>query len=1117
MGPVHVRQLIKGFEDLPLSEAELDELTIESLRKRIRQCALALVINKKSGHPTSEVLYNKCVEMGRDIQTASSSTKLEHWNKKVEELESQVQHIVLPPRFPTAIGDSKRIAAPRDGHKMGRLSCSFTITVEHARLDLKKEQMDPELHVFFSKHLLPHHGQQTVLKILPRSMQGSTHEVEFNDMLVPLEINGQYAVLRFFLYASFFPESEERTTLAYKRTRPFYNGFLHVSMIERGKSYRVYMRDSALAIIDDKLTRDDENAMILRVTCNRFEWSPDVKVVGHYSEREREKQKTIVQSLVQRYYDFVQRENASVDAIRSMHVPRMPCNMYDILLPGAMFVMDLLEDTPPENILDIALDIQNMSRQEFIDISKKQFSPEIKRISPQFHRVCFVAFRVVCIYSHMCEYTSDIRVASSGKLEEVERFIDIFTTQAGDCVAEYEEIYMENGTTKQIKDVCVGDKVLSYDFIKKQFVCKTVVNKWDKGILPKYHVKFRNGSSIDVTENHPMWMRQNSTKPPRYEKTYLSDLDPNEQRCYKRQVPTITELPYQVVDIPWLTEDHCFVIGHFMAEGCTSGYHVRTSGYNVDKWIVPRLERLQIPYSLGANGQGVPQLTFLKSEFKEFIRGFVHNSFEMALPSALLNLPPNKLQAILDGEFSGDGHFHNTGKGVEKIYSTSCHAWALQIHEMSLKLGRAVYIYKQDIHGGVGKKPIYRVHDNPNSEHRVNQGYDGLGQTSIKSIERDGEAHMYDIQVEDTHAFVFRNGIIGHNCEDVLKAIIVQYIAWTQQDTPSTDSPLYYLVKILRLFIPAAISGSAYSPSAKSRSAPTSDDLICHIWGSAIPWYQFSKWIDIPRTTEYEWESELFPWILEGTNDSTPCLKPLFAICEPEKAEQVKREMSRMESQRNQLEATFPALRIFGLYGFFKNFQDPNPPIISDFYHMANEIWVPYDMIRLGYNATTFELYETSSSTSKEEKGYGVGIKTLVCHPESIKARPVFKYTSKELEICLETIKQQHPIQMIPSHTISKWRSSEHASEIEQMEYAALDNLKRDFPAQDSKQVIQESSGYFPPYLRYFVKDVSAITSAAVIALRTVLSSRYIGFYGFDYRHYHIGEATFVEVRLFFK
>ena len=376
---------------------------------------------------------------------------------------------------------------------------------------------------------------------------------------------------------------------------------------------------------------------------------------------------------------------------------------------------------------------------------------------------------------------------------------------------------------------------------------------------------------------------------------------------------------------------------------------------------------------------------------------------------------------------------------------------------------------------------------------------------------------MYDIQVEDTHAFVFRNGIIGHNCEDVLKAIIVQYIAWTQQDTPSTDSPLYYLVKILRLFIPAAISGSAYSPSAKSRSAPTSDDLICHIWGSAIPWYQFSKWIDIPRTTEYEWESELFPWILEGTNDSTPCLKPLFAICEPEKAEQVKQEMSRMESQRNQLEATFPALRIFGLYGFFKNFQDPNPPIISDFYHMANEIWVPYDMIRLGYNATTFELYETSSSTSKEEKGYGVGIKTLVCHPESIKARPVFKYTSKELEICLETIKQQHPIQMIPSHTISKWRSSEHASDIEQMEYAALDNLKRDFPAQDSKQVIQESSGYFPPYLRYFVKDVSAITSSAVIALRTALSSRYIGFYGFDYRHYHIGEATFVEVRLFFK
>ena len=593
--------------------------------------------------------------------------------------------------------------------------------------------MDPELHVFFSKHMVSHNSK-TRVKILRQAQQGSEFTISFEHMPVPTLINGQYAVLRFYLFASFFPESEEHTIQPYKRKRPFYNGFIHVSVLKPGESYLVMMRDSSLAIIDGRLKRDPSDIMTIQVKCIKFETSSNVKLVGHYSEEEREKQRKTMQSLTNRYYDFIKRASPSLDSISAMHVPRMPCNMHDIILPGAMFVMDMLEDSPPENLLDIALEIQNMTRQEFTEISKRQFSSRDGRVSPQFYRVCFVAFRVVCLYSHMCEYTADIKVKGDGQLEEVERFISTFLTQAGDC-------------------------------------------------------------------------------------------------------------------------------------------------------------------------------------------------------------------------------------------------------------------------------------------------------------------------------------------EDLLCAIVIQYIAWTQQTVSDTNSPLYYLIKILRLFLPCAISGSAFSPSAKSRDSPASDDLICHIWGIAVPWYHFAKWVNIERESEYPWEQDLFPWILEGTNDSTPCLKPLFAICESSKKEQVRQEMRMMEEKRNQVEAAFPALRIFGLYGFFKNFDDPEPRTVSDFYHMANELWAPYDMLRLGFNATTFELYGDAL-----EKGYGVSIRKIVYDPQHIIARPVFEYTSQELEICLETLKQQHPIHIVPDYVTKP--ELEHAQEIQEYEFMALSNLQRDFPASDAHDVIDKSSGYFPPYLRYFVKVI---------------------------------------------
>lgn len=166
-----------------------------------------------------------------------------------------------------------------------------------------------------------------------------------------------------------------------------------------------------------------------------------------------------------------------------------------------------------------------------------------------------------------------------------------------------------------------------------------------------------------------MWARINKSGKSEYRKVYLEDIDMS--HTWTRKVPTSIKLHYDAKDVEWLTEDHCFVIGHYLAEGWKEEHKVTTSGREIPDHIIPKLDALEIPYSLYSNNSGVPCLRFLKSEFKTYLHGFTMGSFKLKMPDELLNLPENKLQKLLDGYFLGDGHHHVQGGKKEMIYSTS--------------------------------------------------------------------------------------------------------------------------------------------------------------------------------------------------------------------------------------------------------------------------------------------------------------------------------------------------------------------------------------------------------------------------------------------------------------
>jgi hypothetical protein len=339
-----------------------------------------------------------------------------------------------------------------------------------------------------------------------------------------------------------------------------------------------------------------------------------------------------------------------------------------------------------------------------------------------------------------------------------------------DCVWVEEEVFAKDGV-KKIKDLVVGDMVLSYDFVTQVFVYKPVIMVMDKGLLPCKEITLKNNYTIIITEDHLLWVRTNQGQvhgkkvSSKYEKRKFSDIDLT--RWWKRKLPIAKKIPYKIIDIEWLSEDICFLLGHILAEGWTTEHdRYYTSGREIDEYIIPILDSNNIPYARHTNNSDVPYITFYKSTFREYLREMVFNSFDIRVPEEIFHLPPNKIQKFMDGYFLGDGHFEGKDKS-RKCYSTSCQEFAKNLQRMALQCGYSLNGYKQECHQGVGTKPIWRVQHDLMARYHNDYGYSDISETSINKhkIKDVGLLPVRDFTVADTHTFVFKNGLIAHQCD----------------------------------------------------------------------------------------------------------------------------------------------------------------------------------------------------------------------------------------------------------------------------------------------------------------------------------------------------------------
>lgn len=77
------------------------------------------------------------------------------------------------------------------------------------------------------------------------------------------------------------------------------------------------------------------------------------------------------------------------------------------------------------------------------------------------------------------------------------------------CLHGDSDILMSDGSKKKIKDVNVGDMVVSYNEIRRSTPVNRVLNKWNNGKKEVFRITLENGDYIDATADHKIlgWIR----------------------------------------------------------------------------------------------------------------------------------------------------------------------------------------------------------------------------------------------------------------------------------------------------------------------------------------------------------------------------------------------------------------------------------------------------------------------------------------------------------------------------------------------------------------------------------------------------------------------------------
>lgn len=332
-----------------------------------------------------------------------------------------------------------------------------------------------------------------------------------------------------------------------------------------------------------------------------------------------------------------------------------------------------------------------------------------------------------------------------------------------------------------IRDVLVGDIVLSHTNSWKKVVkiggkTSETVRVCAQGMLP-----------TDTTYSHPYYVSE------------MTRVWNNERRTYVRtfaeptwkDAGTLTKGDFLAVpvisdsiDDMHLTDDECFVIGRYIADGHTS-HTMRTSEgrpndrqwqliLSVGSHKIPHVDSLH--YTSFQHTQNTHRVVFSNKRLVEIVEEHCGSgAVNKVISPTLLSLPVDKLKIVIDGIMSGDGSKRGDElrlTTVSKQLAQSLCLAVTKVYNVATSIGYTVRPRTTVIEGRtVNQRDTYTVTYRETVKKQSNflVGRDHVW-VPVKSVTPTGYSErVYNIEVEDDNSYV-ANNVVVHNCQGFSRA-----------------------------------------------------------------------------------------------------------------------------------------------------------------------------------------------------------------------------------------------------------------------------------------------------------------------------------------------------------
>lgn len=383
------------------------------------------------------------------------------------------------------------------------------------------------------------------------------------------------------------------------------------------------------------------------------------------------------------------------------------------------------------------------------------------------------------------------------------------------CVHEDTLVLMADGSSKKIKDIEVGDKVLSYNETRRSLPSNKVLNKWNSGVKPVYKITLENDDTIEVTDNHQILSHYKDGK------LNIKHNCPSYKLAYK----SIKEGLSVGMDVYTLNNNHRWgtysntevakLLGYLVTDGYIDLKSSKIQFSNIRKEYVTEFMNIvrkefdcsiryteTLPYTdmKGINRKHTYNAYVTKaSKLKEFLKS-INCINKLTKENSILSFVQNNfneecVKLFINRAYSGDGCVYNSKTGHSNItfagkISNFIPEWRNLLRKIGIwsprvytKNGGMVCSFTRsddiirffNFVGLIYGKEVQSQVSLTNAQSRTKRvkksgRFNTTTRTKIKTIEYVGEKQVYDIEVENRHNFI-ANNIVVHNCSARSKVV----------------------------------------------------------------------------------------------------------------------------------------------------------------------------------------------------------------------------------------------------------------------------------------------------------------------------------------------------------